>query len=811
MRFTLCAEAEGGGLRLRVVWTGKDEESWDPAALRVVGSRPPWLEYGGRFHPVADVADGDALAVLSRESVQVPGEDLPVFLGNAVPSLEAKGIPVEISGLSDRGLVLSPTPRPRLYLSEERGLLVADLRFAYGDYEISAENPLPVLSLGAGAEKSFLRRDMEFEFQAARRLRNLGFEVPEPCRFELGGDPALEFVLNDLEPLAAEWEVFGREALRWYRVNRSPVALRLRVAASIDWLDLQVDVRSDEESVPVGEVLRALRAGSRFVRLGDGGHTLVSRDWIEKVGVLLGDLRLEKGRGRVATYMAPLVEELAQGSLDAEFSGAEAWDRLVSGLRDHAERLDFTVPRGFRGTLRPYQEKGYRWLRFLGETGLGGILADDMGLGKTVQALVLFLAEEEAGRTEPNLVVAPTSVVPNWEAEARRFAPGLRVTRYHGAERKAGLEELRGAQLVVTSYAILRRDLDELGGVAWNYVLLDEAQAIKNAATQTARAARRLKARRRLTLTGTPLENHLGELWSQFHFLMPGLLGSERHFVRHSARPVTQGDARARDALARRIRPFILRRLKCEVATELPEKSESVLLCQMGPEQERLYRSLLAAGRERVLREVDQKGFARSRVCVLDALLRLRQACCHPAILPGDLGRDTPSAKFELFRDFVSQVVEEGHRVLVFTQFVKILEILRRWFQEAGIEHLHLDGRTTDRETRVRRFQEDESVSAFLVSLKAGGTGLNLTGADYVVLFDPWWNPAVEAQAADRAHRIGQTRKVFAYKLITQATVEEKILALQERKKTLTDDLIRSEEQWGKAFTEEDLEQLFAL
>ncbi|MBI5015577.1 MAG: SNF2 helicase associated domain-containing protein [Deltaproteobacteria bacterium] len=803
---SLSAADLGRELRVSLQWS---EPALAAGPLRVIGSAPPWVEVGGQLRPVDGVDDGGALAALGEGPVSIPEADLPAFLGTALPALEERGIAVEIGGLEGRRLLVEETARPRLYLTEEGRLLVADLRFAYGDYEVAAENPAPVLTLGPGEVRTLLRRDMEAEFQAASRLRDLGFRMAEPGRFEADGDAAFDFLLESLEPLSREWEVFGRDRLRRHRVTASSAALSARLSAGIDWLDLQLEARVGDEGVPLEEVLRAFRRGSRYVRLEGGTHARVAREWLERVASGLDELGVERGRSQLAPSLAPLVEEFLGGVERVEISGQEAWARLTEGLREQGSVPVLALPSGLVGVLRPYQERGYHWLRFLGEVGLGGILADDMGLGKTIQTLTLLLSEVEGGREGPSLVVAPTSVVPNWAAEARRFAPGLRVLRYHGLERKELLAGIGESHLVLTSYAVLRRDLRELGAVDWNYAILDEAQAIKNAATQTARAARRLRARRRLTLTGTPLENHLGELWSQFQFLMPGLLGSERRFAERYARPAAQGDDGARARLRHRIRPFVLRRLKGEVASELPEKVESVLFCQMGPEQERLYQSLLAASRERVFREVETRGLARSRLCILDALLRLRQACCHPAVLPGDLGRDIPSAKFDLFCDFVSEVVEEGHRVLVFSQFVRVLEVLRRWFEQAGISHLYLDGRTRDREERVRRFQEDESVAAFLVSLKAGGTGLNLTGADYVVLYDPWWNPAVELQATDRAHRLGQTRKVFAYKLITQGTVEEKILALQDRKRGLTDDVLRTESQWGGELTVDDVEELF--
>ncbi|MDW7710508.1 MAG: SNF2-related protein [Deferrisomatales bacterium] len=809
---TVGLEHRAGGLELAPGWREMDGSPWEPTAARVVSSRPPWVEDAGELRPVLGPDDPEALGWLAEHPPLVPEEDVPAFLGSFVAELEGRGIGVEAGDVGGRPLLVRETACPRLYLTEEKGALVAVLRFAYGDVEVPAENPDPVVPVGAGAQRTLLRRDLEAEFHCALRLRKLGFRVADAGRFEIEGETALDFVRGDLEALSREWQVFGRDALRRHRVTRAAQGLRVRLFAAEDWLELELEAEADGEPIPSRELFRALRRGGGYVRLGDGGHAVLPREWAERLGGALEGLD-PRGR-RLPLHLAPLVRQALEAADGWEVEGRPAWERLTAALwpgavPTEAPDAELPPPPGFRGTLRPYQVDGYRWMRRLGRLGLGCVLADDMGLGKTVQALAVLLAETDEGRG-PNLVVAPTSVVPNWEAEAARFAPGLRVVRYTGAERKERAELLEDSDLVVTSYAVLRRDVTLLAAVAWNYVILDEAQAIKNAATQTARAAARLGGRCRLALTGTPLENHLGELWSHFQFLAPGLLGTERGFTRTFTQPILQGDESARDTLRQRIRPFLLRRLKSEVARELPEKVEHVLWCEMGEEQERLYRELLRASRERVLGEVRERGLDRARFSILEALLRLRQACSFPSTLPGGVGEGVPSAKFDLLRGFVAEVVEEGHRLLVFSQFVKVLGFLRRWFEEAGISHLYMDGHTRDREERVRRFQEDPSVKAFLVSLKAGGTGLNLTGADYVILADPWWNPAVEIQAADRAHRIGQTRKVFAYKLITKGSVEEKVLALQERKRRLTDDLVRSERAWGGTLTEADVEALFA-
>lgn len=412
----------------------------------------------------------------------------------------------------------------------------------------------------------------------------------------------------------------------------------------------------------------------------------------------------------------------------------------------------------------------------------------------------------------PNLVLAPTSVVFNWANEAQKFTPELKVLILTGPERKKLYEEIPSADLVLTSYALFRRDVEVLAKQRWRTVVLDEAQNIKNFRSKTALLVKELQSEQRWALSGTPLENHLSELWSIFDFLMPGFLGSYPHFKRKYQQPVeNEQSAEQLDRLRRRIFPFILRRLKDEVAKELPPKTEVVQYCEMTGDQQRLYHEMLASCRRQVFSEIEQKGIERSHVSILTALLRLRQVCCHPELLgPSFKKREIVSGKMEAFQDLVTEVLSEGHRILVFSQFVEMLSLLRIWLEEEKVAYEYLDGRTRRREEKIKRFNGDASIPVFLVSLRAGGTGLNLTGADYVIHYDPWWNPAVQDQATDRVHRLGQTKHVFSYKLITKDSVEEKILMLQERKRSLAKGLLGADSALGKKLKIEDLEYLFS-
>jgi SNF2 family DNA or RNA helicase len=493
---------------------------------------------------------------------------------------------------------------------------------------------------------------------------------------------------------------------------------------------------------------------------------------------------------------------------------------VFTRAREELARFEGVAPRAapaaFAGELRAYQQDGLGWLEFLRRFGFGGCLADDMGLGKTVQVLALLesrRAEREqagpdAGGPRPSLVVVPKSLVFNWREEAARFAPKLRVLDHTGAGRGRPADRFDDYDVVLTTYGTLRRDAVHLKDLRFHYVVLDEAQAIKNAATESAKAARLLQAEHRLALSGTPVQNHLGELWSLFEFLNPGILGAASVFGADGAATRTPS-AETVALLARGLRPFILRRTKEQVARDLPAKTEQTVHCELDPAQRRLYDELRDHYRGLLLRGGTRAGAAGFKLQVLEALLRLRQAACHPGLIDRTRVRES-SAKLDVLLPRLAELREEGHKALVFSQFTSLLAIVRGELDRAGIPYEYLDGRTRDRAVRVDRFQTDPDCLLFLVSLKAGGLGLNLTAAEYVFLLDPWWNPAVEAQAVDRTHRIGQTRAVFAYRLIARDTVEEKVLELQESKRGLADSVISADESLIRTLTREDLELLLS-
>jgi SNF2 family DNA or RNA helicase len=591
------------------------------------------------------------------------------------------------------------------------------------------------------------------------------------------------------------------------RVRRSRGNFSIEVATGIDWLDVRVRASFDGADAPLPELLAAIKQRRRTVTLADGSVGELSDASFDKLrrwaamAVPKGDaLRFGKVQ---AALVAALFEEEAQASFDDAFSKARAELQAFEGV------IARPAPRTFRGQLRDYQCHALGWFEALRRFGFGGCLADDMGLGKTVQVLAMLEGRRrEKPPPGPSLVVAPRSVLANWASEASRFAPRLRVFVHDGPDRKAPDSHFADYDVVLTTYGLLRQDVLDLSRIDFDYVVLDEAQAIKTAHTASAKAARALRARHRVALTGTPLENHLGELASLLDFLNPGVLGAASSLA-SLAEGSRRVDVTTRDVLARAVRPFFLRRTKRQVAPELPERVEQTLACELPPEQRRLYDELHAHYKQSVTERVARDGVARSTAHILEALLRLRQAACHPGLIDPSR-RGESSAKLDALLEHLETLRTEGQKALVFSQFTSLLSIVRDRLEERGIVFEYLDGATWDRPARVARFQSDESCGVFLLSLKAGGLGLNLTAAEYVFVLDPWWNPAVEAQAIDRAHRIGQTKAIFAYKLLARATVEEKVAQLQAQKRELADSLFGDAGTALAGLTRGDLEHLLA-
>jgi len=691
-----------------------------------------------------------------------------------------------------------PIPVLRLSGSTDFAAL-AELRFAYGRHRVLPDDKTTELQEPGDGRVLIWPRRREFEASTRDALANLGFppanerrwahllDVVVPRLRESGWvieiDPSFPFELVD----AGDWDArIEASENRWFDFD-----LGITVGGErLSLLPIVVDALRELGISSVPQLARLGDGASVYGRLPNGAFVALPAARIAPILSTLVELLDAplSDEGRLALTPAHLASmQQLETAVSVQWGGAAAMRDLLHALTAGASSERLTLPATFKGVLRPYQERGVLWLRLLHEAGFGGVLADDMGLGKTVQFLAYLALERSRKRLRgPVLIVSPTSVLPNWRAEIARFVPGLKVLTLSGADRFERVPQIGASDVVLTSYALLQRDIDELCKHEWQIAVLDEAQAIKNPRSKGAQAAARLRAGQRLALTGTPMENHLGELWSVFGFAVPGLLGEHAPFTRAFRTPIEKrGNAERRAVLAARLRPFLLRRTKENVALDLPEKSEIVVPIELDGAQRDLYETIRIAMHERVRSELRRRGLARSRIVVLDALLKLRQVCCDPRLVKLAAARDVrESRKLEALLEMLPELIDEGRRILLFSQFTSMLDLIKPELVRRGIDFVELRGDTRDRVTPVERFQAGE-VPLFLISLKAGGTGLNLTAADAVIHYDPWWNPAVERQATDRAHRIGQRRPVFVYKLVTSGTVEERILDLQQRKAEL--------------------------
>jgi superfamily II DNA or RNA helicase len=710
-----------------------------------------------------------------------------------------------IEGLDLEQVDLPPTPclmvrTPRQNWGSDN--LIAELVFDYDGAKVPSF-PAGKMVVQTSQHRA-IRRDVPAELRAKERLDELGFREAKDFRVDPGTmEIAPKRVPQTIRELVGEgWRVEAEGI-----IYRPASDFKLAVTSGIDWFELDGRIDFGGQKVPLPEILEAARRGETMLKLGDGSIGMLPEDWLSKYGLLadLGDPD-ENGLLRFGRAQAGLLDSLLAAqpgaTCDAEFRKVRKELHAFEGI----EAIE--APPGFQGTLRPYQCEGLGWLEYLRKFDFGGILADDMGLGKTIQVLALLQRRRARRQSHgPSLIVVPRSLVFNWMQEAAKFTPRLDLLDYTGPSRHSLRERFDEYDLVVTTYGTLRSDAAELSKIEFEYAILDEAQAIKNSDSQSAKAARLLKARHRLAMSGTPIENHLGELWSIFEFLNPGMLGTASVFKRH-ANGLSGQDVEARTLLAKALRPFILRRTKQQVVKDLPDKLEQTLHVDMEPAQRQLYENLKAHYRNALLRK-DPDALRTSKIEVLEALLRLRQAACHPALIDPERANE-PSAKLDMLLPQLEEVIEEGHKVLVFSQFTSFLALVRTRLDAAKIPYEYLDGRTRNREERVNHFQEDPNCPVFLISLKAGGLGLNLTAAEYVYLLDPWWNPAVEAQAIDRSHRIGQTRRVFAYRIICRDTVEQKILELQQKKRDLADAILNADNRLIQTLTKDDLEFLLS-
>ena len=756
------------------------------------------LEHGGAFSWLAE------LRRVHRQPTFPPGATPRLVETLARSHVDPVVLPPDL-----RYDVLETTPRPRVRVERAKAQpryadeheLTAVVEFDYDGTIV----PRDARTTPYDPERRrMIKRNTAAELDALQRLQQLGFRRPWAV-----GAARAEFTVaihqfgRAVRTLVAEgWHVEAEGA-----AFRTAQAMRVQVKSGIDWFELHGDIDfGDGRSVPLTAMLAALRRGEGTVLLGDGTRGMVPEDWLRRYVRIAGFGEVEGDHVRYKPSQTALLDALLESQPAVD--GDETFARAREAMTSFRGVTEVEVPATFKGTLRDYQRDALAWFDFLRRFGFGGCLADDMGLGKTVMVLALLDARrvEQAGPRRPSVAVVPRSLVFNWVSEAKRFAPGLRVLDYTGPQRAEA--SIADHDLVLTTYGTLRRDAARLSEEEFDYVILDEAQAVKNAATASSKAVRLLRGRHKLALSGTPVENHIGELWSLFEFLNPGLLGTSSAFRKAS---IIQGRDGGEDLalVSRALKPLILRRTKDQVAPELPSRTEQTIYCELDEPQRQAYDQLRDFYRASLRKRVEQDGLAKSKIHVLEALLRLRQAASHIGLVD-KRQTDAPSAKFDVLVPHLLELIDEGHKALVFSQFTELLGLLRQRLDEANVTYEYLDGQTRDRGARVERFSTDPACRVFLISLKAGGLGLNLTAAEYVFLLDPWWNPAAEAQAIDRAHRIGQSRHVFAYRLIARDTVEEKVAELQASKRELADAILSADPALIRNLRTEDLELLLS-
>lgn len=849
LRVVVTAKEKGSGWEVR----GKLERQAATGELEIRDLAEPKLllrhglvifhDHLARYEQVGDFAW--TLALRKTPVLQIPAKEEAAFVAMLANLDEPLAIDLPES-LQWREETAHPEPRLDIVKPKHKWdtQLTCYLSFAYGE-RIALHNQGEAVWFDSAARVAF-RRNWERETVLHQKLLELGIKPGSGYGSELHGlRLAPKQMPAVIKQLTSEgWQVFAEgKAIR--KASNFAVSVS---STGLDWFDVSAKVDFGDTSVSLPRLLQAMQKDDGFIELDDGSKGLLPEAWLQRYGSLG---RLGKRDGDKLGYtrtQAALLDVMLAEDDQTRISIDKTFTQLRHKLRSFSGVKSVAPPASFRGELRPYQKEGLGWLHYLDEFGFGGCLADDMGLGKTVQVLAMLEkrrlararsltnSKDEKKSTQsqligPSLIVVPKSLVFNWVEEAKRFTPKLKVLNFTGLDRRTLISAIPEHDVVITTYSTMRLEIEKLREQEFDYVILDEAQAIKNSQSQAAKASLLLKGRRRLAMSGTPIENHLGELASLLEFLNPGLLGSvaklsdlfasEQREIRLSVddEPSSSSNGKhntqATDSkpelnpLAKALRPFLLRRTKSQVLKDLPAKTEQTLYCELPVEQRALYDELRQHYRASLLSHVSKVGLKKSKIQVLEALLRLRQAACHPGLL-NEKQRKEGSAKLEALMEHLAEIVEEGHKVLVFSQFTKFLSIVRDELDKQKITYEYLDGKTTKRQAKVERFQTDPNCPLFLISLKAGGLGLNLTAADYVFILDPWWNPAVEAQAVDRAHRLGQKKHVFAYRLIAKDTVEEKILALQQQKRQLADAIISADSSIIQNLTTEDLQLLLS-
>jgi len=795
----------------------------------ILCDEPAWMLLNQKLYHFKPLLEGKKLrAFLNKKFVVIPKNMEEDYFRKFVKAMVArypiyaKGFEVINTEKNCQFLLTYGPITPRIDEEEKSAakkaaaLVAADrwnfvLSFQYGN------NRFPWDGLSAEANVLFEKKGESYAFQKIMRsltkekrafqyLKSIGLPLEQDGRTSISRSDAVQWLTEHKQDLdQAGYLVQFRGDGQAPRYFLGKPEIKIRIGEKLDWFDIQAVISFGTFQIPFLKIRQLILAKKKEFHLPDGSIAIIPDNWFHDYQDLF--YFSETRPGEEGVYLKRQHFQLVQEWEDQDLIKTSLRSKTVADLS--LQSKDFPVPKNFRGTLRPYQLDGYRWMRTRQNAGLGACLADDMGLGKTIQTLCLLQSMKEQGEVLPTLLVMPTSLLYNWEMEAKKFTPQLRVLVYSGPQREKLQAQVKKTDLILCSFGLVRSDIDWFEKQEFSYVILDESQAIKNPQANITKAVQKLNAKFRLVMTGTPLENSTMDLWSQMNFVNSGLLGTQKYFKDHFQVPIEKkADGDMKKRLYFLIKPYLLRREKRQVAADLPEKMESITYCGMSEEQERLYDKTKSFYRDVLLKQIKDEGLQKSRFSVLQGLTKLRQLANHPLLC--EEGYVGESGKMEAVLEKLETVLEQHHKVLIFSQFVQHLQIIKRALDEQGVAYAYLDGSTTDRKGQVESFQKSDGQSVFLISLKAGGVGLNLTAADYVFLLDPWWNPAAEAQAIDRAHRIGQEKTVFTYKFITKETVEEKILALQQRKLDLANELVTSDESILRALSEDEVLDLLS-
>ncbi len=810
-----------GTILLSLEWVRPDKDDVIPfEEVRYFSRHLKWGRYKNLIFPTNVAIQALPQNLIKSSFTDLKDSDGGKFIYEELPQLR-EIMDVEISETISK-LMLEERPPLNIVTMgiDYDQSLKATLEFEYDGVKVpfsKTAEKTPYITIKKPGEDLvyWIKRNYQHEIEAYHMLLACKFVPMQTNNLALEKENAIDFYNYYIKQAGEGWKFEEKDDMSFFKLMDDPFRLCAKIDFSedaSDSFDITLYGQVGDEIISFSDIYETIQSGEKYSRIRSLGFVEFPAQNIYAMMRAFNSFDVYRNaddKFTVKTYRAGLLNELK--NLDVELVLSEKFQQFWEQMSSFSTTDEHELPKDINAEFREYQIKGFGWLWFMYKYGLNGILADDMGLGKTLQALAVVQKAKEVDGPAPTLVICPTTVVFNWEAEIQKFAPTLSCLKLSGVDRKNFFKEIPNYDVVITSYALVRRDIEKLQKYNFRYIILDESQNIKNALSQTAQAVKKLNAEHKLALSGTPIENKLEELWSVFDFLMPGFLMSISEFNFRYVNPIMErGDKTVEKRLKLQIYPFILRRMKRDVAKDLPDKVENIAYCELTDEQKDFYLQVLDSTKEELFKSIEQNGLEKSRLSIFSALLRLRQICCHPRLYDKEnVKHILSSGKFEKLKVMLEEIISEGHRVLLFSQFVNMLDIVKDWLEREGIDYEYLTGKTKDRQAAVERFN-NSNIPIFLISLKAGGTGLNLTGADYVIHYDPWWNPAVEDQATDRAYRIGQTKKVFVYRLITKNTVEEKIQKLKTVKRNLVDSVISVDRNIVKSLTMDDIREIFS-